>query len=315
MMNDESTQGNDEPTTKGKRRWPKVVAGITAGCVMAVLLCPTLLTLGLAEDCHDKSNSADSEPQHCEVWAGDYYTLGGGYDRLTLKADCSMEGTKTYDYGYVFDYVPGSFTGQGNGINAFRREGALCDGCGALSARSQRQLQRLPGLQGRFELQPTKDSPTGVMLYFASRDGLKSDDSDMHNYLAPEGYTGYRGGDAKDDAPEPHGREERRTALVPYHRRHHAPDSLGTLYLERLPRTAPAPSERHLVAVHRGEEIGHDVRGRGGGLHGERRGTHAAERGGHLHQGDRRNGVRHGRPVLAQLGQRLHRRGERQQTG
>lgn len=80
MTNDESTQGNDKPTTKGKRRWPKVVAGITAGCVMAVLLCPTLLTLGLAEDCHDKSNSADSEPQHCEVWAGDYYTLGGGYD-------------------------------------------------------------------------------------------------------------------------------------------------------------------------------------------------------------------------------------------
>lgn len=119
MMNDESTQGNDEPTTKGKRRWPKVVAGITAGCVMAVLLCPTLLTLGLAEDCHDKSNSADSEPQHCEVWAGDYYTLGGGYDRLTLKADCSMEGTKTYGYGYVFDYVPGSFTDQGNGIRAF----------------------------------------------------------------------------------------------------------------------------------------------------------------------------------------------------
>lgn len=38
MTNDESTQGNDEPTTKGKRRWPKVVAGITAGCVMAVLL-------------------------------------------------------------------------------------------------------------------------------------------------------------------------------------------------------------------------------------------------------------------------------------
>lgn len=116
-----------------------------------------------------------------------------------------MEGTKTYGYGYVFDYVPGSFTGQGNGINAFRREGALCDGCGALSARPQRQLQRLPGLQGRFELQPTKDSPTGVMLYFASRDGLKSDDSDMHNYLAPEGYTGYRGGDAKDDAPNPTG--------------------------------------------------------------------------------------------------------------
>lgn len=172
---------------------------------MAVLLCPTLLTLGLAEDCHDKSNSADSEPQHCEVWAGDYYTLGGGYDRLTLKADCSMEGTKTYGYGYVFDYVPGSFTGQGNGINAFRREGALCDGCGALSARPQRQLQRLPGLQGRFELQPTKDFPTGVVLYFASRDGLKSDDSDMHNYLAPEGYTGYRGGDAKDDAPNPTG--------------------------------------------------------------------------------------------------------------
>lgn len=156
MMNDESTQGNDEPTTKGKRRWPKVVAGITAGCVMAVLLCPTLLTLGLAEDCHDKSNSADSEPQHCEVWAGDYYTLGGGYDRLTLKADCSMEGTKTYGYGYVFDYVPGSFTGQGNGINAFRREGALCDGCGALSARPQRQLQRLPGLQGASSSSPPR---------------------------------------------------------------------------------------------------------------------------------------------------------------
>lgn len=49
MMNDESTQGNDGPTTKGKRRWPKVVAGITAGCVMAVLLCPTLLMLGLAD--------------------------------------------------------------------------------------------------------------------------------------------------------------------------------------------------------------------------------------------------------------------------
>lgn len=58
---------------------------------------------------------------------------------------------------------------------------------------------------GRFELQPTKDSPTGVVLYFASRDGLKSDDSDMHNYLAPEGYTGYRGGDAKDNAPNPTG--------------------------------------------------------------------------------------------------------------
>ena len=58
---------------------------------------------------------------------------------------------------------------------------------------------------GHFELQPTEDSPTGVVLYFASRDGLKSDDSDMHNYLAPEGYTGYRGGDAKDDAPNPTG--------------------------------------------------------------------------------------------------------------
>lgn len=57
MMNDESTQGNDEPTTKGKRRWPKVVAGITAGCVMAVLLCTTLLTLGLAEDCHDTNQT------------------------------------------------------------------------------------------------------------------------------------------------------------------------------------------------------------------------------------------------------------------
>ena len=87
-----------------------------------------------------------------------------------------------------------------------------CNDCpdfrGALSSSPPRtpQLHNLIGHGlGRFELQPTKDSPTGVVLYFASRDGLKSDDSDMHNYLAPEGYTGYRGGDAKDDAPNPTG--------------------------------------------------------------------------------------------------------------
>lgn len=205
MMNDESIQGNDGPTTKGKRRWPKVVAGITAGCVMAGLLCPTLLTLGLAEDCHDKSNSADSEPQHREVWAGDYLALGGGYDRLTLKADCSMEGIKTYGYGYVFDYVPGSFTDQGNGIRAFDAKARCVTNAELFQPGLSGSCNDCPDFRGRFELQPTEDSPTGVVLYFASRDGLKSDDSDMHNYLAPEGYKGYRGGDAEDDAPDPTG--------------------------------------------------------------------------------------------------------------
>lgn len=62
-----------------------------------------------------------------------------------------------------------------------------------------------PDFRGASSSSPPRTPPTGVMLYFASRDGLKSDDSDMHNYLAPEGYTGYRGGDAKDDAPNPTG--------------------------------------------------------------------------------------------------------------
>lgn len=203
MTNDESTQGNDGPTAKGKRRWPKIVAGITAGCVMA-----GLLMLGLADGGHGGTSArteAEAEPRHCKAWAGDYLALGGGYDRLTLKADCSMEGTNTYGYGYVFDYVPGSFTDQGNGIRAFDAEGHCVTDAELFQPGLNGSCNDCPDFRGRFELQPTVDSPTGVVLYFASRDGLKSDDSDMHNYLAPEGYKGYRGGDAKDDAPDPTG--------------------------------------------------------------------------------------------------------------
>lgn len=202
-MNEAPTQGNGEPTTKGKRRWPKVVAGITAGCVMAALLCPALLTLGLAKGGHGGTDAGTmAEPQHCKAWAGDYYALGGGYDRLTLKADCSMEGTNTYGYGYVFDYVPGSFTDQGNGIRAFDAKARCVTDAELFQPGLNGSCDDCPDFKGRFELQPTTDSPTGVVLYFASRDGLKSDESDMHNYLAPEGYKGYRGGDAKDDTPD-----------------------------------------------------------------------------------------------------------------
>lgn len=187
-MNDGPTQGNGKPTTKGKRRWPKVVAAITAGCVMVAMLRPALLTLGLAKDGRDKSNSTVAEPQRCKAWAGDYYALGGGCDRLTLKADCSMEGTETYGYGYVFDYVPGSFTDQDNGIRAFDAKARCVTDAELFQPGLNGSCDDCPGFKGRFELQPTTDSPTGVVLYFASRDGLKSDESDMHNYLAPEGY-------------------------------------------------------------------------------------------------------------------------------
>lgn len=201
-MNEAPTQGNGEPTTKGKRRWPKVVAGITAGCVMAALLCPALLTLGLAKGGHGGTDAGTvAEPQHCKAWAGDYYALGGGYDRLTLKADCSMEGTNTYGYGYVFDYVPDSFNDQGNGIRAFDAKARCVTDAELFQPGLNGSCDDCPDFKGRFELQPTTDSPTGVVLYFASRDGLKSDESDMHNYLAPEGYKGYRGGDDKGDAP------------------------------------------------------------------------------------------------------------------
>lgn len=201
MTNDESTQGNDGPTTRSKRRWPKVVAGITAGCVMA-----GLLMLGLADGGHGGTSArTEAEPRHCKAWAGDYLALGGGYDLLTLKADCSMEGTKIYGYGYVFDYVPGSFTDQGNGIRAFDAKARCVTDAELFQPGLNGSCNDCPDFRGRFELQPTVDSPTGVVLYFASRDGLKSDDSDMHNYLAPEGYKGYRGGDAKDDVPDPTG--------------------------------------------------------------------------------------------------------------
>lgn len=202
-MNDEPTQGNDEPTTRSKRRWPKVVAGITAGCVVAGLLCAALLMPGLAKDGHDGTSArAEAETRHCKAWAGDYYALGGGYDRLTLKADCSMEGTNTYGYGYVFDYVPGSFTDQGNGIRAFDAKARCVTDAELFQPGLNGSCNDCPDFRGRFELQPTVNSSTGVVLYFASRNGLMSDDSDMHNYLAPEGYKGYRGGDAKDDAPD-----------------------------------------------------------------------------------------------------------------
>ena len=138
------------------------------------------------DDSRQSASQAD-DSDHCAAWVGMYYTLGDARNYVDLKSGCGGSGLMSRGMWPKLTYDPGSFVDEGNGRYSWTVTSKMTYDPQQTDPEDQAYCDGQPTTSRSFEVIPTDQSPTGVILHDTTP-GI--DQTSAQSYYAPDGYTG-----------------------------------------------------------------------------------------------------------------------------